>query len=249
LTPAEFSPQLDPASVRIVYLQRLWAEVDQQNDEDRAIDSYAVTLLASIGVILGLAATAADHFHAAHSSLFFASLLVPGLLFVFAATAILGVLLWRPKMDSEAVRWSTMPATTPPGLARSLDRAFGADEQRLDIARKNLARRRFAFRLGAAVFAASLFWFGVAVSVGVGTGEISVVAKVESSSVTPGPPGRQGKPGEPGPQGRQGLSGPAGRQGEPGQTGRTGRSGTAGPRGPQGSPGISVAAPLPSGGS
>jgi hypothetical protein len=248
LTPPATTSRGDAAAVKTAYLQRVWAETDQQSEEHRAIDGYAVTLLASIGVILGLAATAADHFHAAHASGPFAALLIPGLLLVGAAVLLLVVLLLRREPDNKDLRHSILP-TPPWALAESLDRAFASDETRLDSARMIVARRRRFFRFGAGPFALSLLWFGAVVSIGVQTGEISVITKIESTSGTPGPPGRQGEPGEDGPAGRKGLAGPAGREGVAGQTGRTGQPGAAGPPGPRGAPGIYVLAPLPNGGS
>jgi hypothetical protein len=234
LTPPQQVVQAEPATLRTAYLERLWAQDDQYREDHRAIDGHAVTLLASIGVTLGLAATASDHFHAAHASTLFAFLLLPGVILIFVAVALLAaLLLWRSGKSSEALRWSklTVPPWAPAG---SLDRIFDADEERLVFVRQRVERRRRLFRWGAAAFAVSLVWFGVVVSVGVRTGDISVIAKVESESGTPGPPGRQGEPGQTGSPGRQGLPGPPGREGVPGQTGRAGRPGNPGPPGPRG---------------
>jgi hypothetical protein len=236
--------EVDAPALRTAYLQQLWARDAQQSEAHRAIDGYAVTLLAAIGVTLGLAATAADHFHAAaHASLLFPILLFTGLFLVVTTVGLLlillVVLLWRRKPVSNPLTWSKLvaPPWTQPA---AFDRMLEVEERRLNEAHENLRRHRLWFQRCAVAFALSLLWFGIAVTIGVKTGEIRVISKIESTSGTPGPPGRQGNPGQTGTPGGQGNPGPPGRRGEAGPAGRTGNPGAAGPPGRQGVPGISV---------
>jgi hypothetical protein len=238
-------PRVDPAALRTAYLQRLWAQGDQQAEEHRAVDAHAVTLLASIGVTLGLAATSADHFHAAvHASPVYEVLLLFGLIIVAAAVLLIVALLWRRSAVSDRLAWSKLQGA-PWHQSAMLDAAFKQNERDLERGRANVDRRRRLFKLGAVAFAIALVWFGGVVCIGVQQGDIKVITKIESTSGTPGPPGRQGKPGQTGQEGRQGRSGPPGRQARPGPPGRTGNPGASGPPGPQGLPGITVGPPLP----
>jgi MFS family permease len=132
-----------------------------------------ITLLASIGVILGLAATAADHFHTDNAApvwriLLFAGLLILALAVVFL---LLAVLLW-PRRDEPRPRH--VPSASVAMTSAALEREFADGEDRLQGGHRRLRRRRRLFRLGVALFVFALIWFGAVVTVGVGSGEIKV---------------------------------------------------------------------------
>jgi Collagen triple helix repeat (20 copies) len=255
--------KVDPAELGVAYLERLWAQDDQQREEQRAIDSNATTLLAGIGVTLGLAATAADHFHAAAHETVFERFLIAAGLFVVAATILLFLALflgWRgprqgflarllrlgrsdePISSDKPVTWHTLSGA--PWLP-ALEGTFKEEEERLASTRKLVARRRVLLRAGAVAFGLSLAVFGLGVSIGVQVGAIKTVTKIESTSPTPGSQGPEGKQGPRGAEGRQGQPGPPGRQGQPGPPGHQGNPGASGPRGPQGEPGASLPQPIP----
>lgn len=163
-----------------------------QREEHRAIDGNAVTLLASIGVILGLAATAADHFHTTDASWVWKALLFFGLSILAAAVFLLSVMF------------------LPRGLGRD-PRTWWRPRRRYVHPITELETRRRRLRQGVGAFALALIFMGIVVTVGVGTGDIKVG----------GTGGKGGMGGNGGPGGIGGTGGKGGLGGNGGTAGQT----------------------------